>query len=210
MPTYRFNYPLDHAIFNLETALVAVQKIIDLQIKINEINRKVAVNEPQQEGGDYSQQIRDRDRLIEDRNLLSSELYIFANSHKASFTTSVLSLQKGIGKTTRKFSKPMRSVNFGPARIGWRYAPPRVGLADGVTEKEVVEQLNAAGFTTYTRGKTLNRKQLLKDRTILMMHPHFYGVVFPKPREYYFLALKIERDPSLPKGAKTTERLVRV
>lgn len=185
---------MDRQILDTKGLEEALKELAAVQNEINQLN--------QTDIGILSEIGKERrTQLEEDSEKLRLKIFIFANSHKATYLATVRS-----GPRNRKRSKPLRSVRMGSATFGWRHAPPRVVIQEGFDEKSIVKTLNDRGLTHYINGKKLNRKQLLRDRTRLMsIGMPVSGVAYGDPREYFFIDFRTPR-PENP-NIRTTKRL---
>lgn len=118
--------------------------------------------------------------LSQDRNNFFVALFAFASPRKASLTYEV------------------RTQVTSSGTFGWRWTPPAVELAEGVSDQEVIDRLKARGLTQYVRTvEELNREEMLKGRPVVK------GVAYTQRDEFF-------AKPKMAKADGCAEELVKI
>lgn len=120
--------------------------------------------------------------LKKDRDVSFFALYAFAASKRDELT------------------KKSRSVATASGRFGWRWTPPAVALAEGVSEEEVITLLESAGMGDYVRTmKEIDREALLRNR------PDVPGIEYVQREEFFAKPKMTKEDGRAEELVKSTE-----
>lgn len=100
--------------------------------------------------------------LTKERDTFFTALYTFAQAN------------------VRELTAKLRSVRTASGVFGWRWTPPYVELAEGITDEQMIARLQKQGLHKFVRVKyELDREALLEDR------PSVAGISYIQREEFF-------------------------